>query len=117
ISNRIAEFAENMTIVERQQVKPEAPPADPAEMQRRKPRKLEIRLQTSKPEDVAFSAPFLDNTLQKMLTLQDRMLRLGAEIAKAEDVSDEIKKEQFAEAAEMSRIIALICAEKARQSS
>ena len=79
------------------------------------PRKLEIRLQNSSPDAVSFSAPFLDNTLSKMLALQNRMLHLGAELAKDDTVSEETKKEQFAQSAELSRVIALICAEKARQ--
>ncbi len=43
------------------------------------------------------------------------MLRVSAELGAAGEVSEELKKEQFAEASELSRIIALICAEKARQ--
>lgn len=66
-------------------------------------------------EDVKFSAPFLDNTLQKMLHLQNRMLSSTADLAKAEGVPEKVIKEQAAQAAELSRIIALICAEKARQ--
>lgn len=50
-----------------------------------------------------------------MLDLQNRMLRVGKEIATAEGVSEEMKQEQFKQSAELSRIIALICAEKARQ--
>lgn len=64
---------------------------------------------------MAFSAPFLDNTLQKMLQLQNRMLTTTADLAKAENVDEKVVKEQAAQAAELSRIIAMICAEKARQ--
>ncbi|KAF2843034.1 hypothetical protein M501DRAFT_993856 [Patellaria atrata CBS 101060] len=114
IANRVAEMAENITFVERQ---PSTPPQS-AQINpvsgKRKPRKLEVRLPASQ-SDVSFSAPFLDNTLSKMLELQNKMLKVGAELAKAEDVSDEVKKEQFAQSAELSKIIALICAEKARQ--
>lgn len=89
-------------------------------MTKKPPRKLEIRLANSSVGDatksVSFSAPFLDNTLTKMLALQDRMLRVSRELAAAGDgVDEEIKQEQFAQSAELSRIIALICAEKARQ--
>jgi hypothetical protein len=49
-----------------------------------------------------------------MLSLQNRMLKTGSEIARS-DASDEVKREQFEQSAELSRIIALICAEKARQ--
>ena len=65
--------------------------------------------------NVTFSAPFLDNTLQKLLALQNRMLTVSQEIAASGDVEDNVKHEQFNQAAELSRIIALICAEKARQ--
>ena len=82
---------------------------------RKQPRKLEIRLPQSGPDTVSFSAPFLDNTLSKMLALQNRMLKSGTELARSEDVNEDLKREQFAQSAEMSRIIALICAEKARQ--
>jgi hypothetical protein len=78
------------------------------------PRKLEIRLPNSGTDGVKFSAPFLDNTLSKMLALQNRMLKTGSEIA-ASDASEDVKREQFEQSAELSRIIALICAEKARQ--
>jgi hypothetical protein len=60
------------------------------------------------PTNITFSAPFLDNTLSKLLSLQNH-------IAACEDVDDKTKQEQFAQSAELSRIIALICAEKARQ--
>jgi hypothetical protein len=63
---------------------------------------------------VKFSAPFLDNLLAKMLSLQTRMLMTGQDIA-ASEADDQIKREQFEQSAELSRIIALICAEKARQ--
>lgn len=79
------------------------------------PRKLEIRLPSSGPETVSFSAPFLDNTLSKMLSLQSRMLKSGTELVKAGGVSDDAKREHFAQSSELSKIIALICAEKARQ--
>lgn len=82
---------------------------------RKQPRKLEMRLGTSKPDEVSFSAPFLDNTLSKMLALQNRMLTLGNNMAKNGDLDEATQKEQFAQSAELSRIIALICAEKARQ--
>lgn len=45
------------------------------------------------------------------------MLKVSAEIAEAEDVEEGVKKEQYNQTAELSRIIALICAEKARQGS
>lgn len=80
---------------------------------RRPPRKLEIRFPPTT-GDVKFSAPFLDNTLAKMLSLQNRMLKTGSEIA-ASDAPESVKREQFEQSAELSRIIALICAEKARQ--
>jgi acetylglutamate synthase len=67
------------------------------------------------PTNITFSAPFLDNTLAKLLALQNRMLKVSQEIAASEDVEDGVKHEQFSQAAELSRIIALICAEKARQ--
>ncbi|KAF2089600.1 hypothetical protein K490DRAFT_18253, partial [Saccharata proteae CBS 121410] len=116
IANRVAEMAENMTFVERPQVQPQAPAAEPHMINGKKqPRKLEIRLQNSAPDDVSFSAPFLDNTLAKMLSLQQRMLKTGADLAKSQDVSEDVKKEHFAQSAELSKIIALICSEKARQ--
>ena len=65
-------------------------------------------------EQVSFSAPFLDNTLQKMLQLQNRMLSTTAQLSKA-DVEEKVVKEYAAQSAELSRIIAMICAEKARQ--
>lgn len=82
--------------------------------EKKKPRKLEMRLPTGS-GDVSFSAPFLDNTLQKMLHLQNRMLQSTADLAKAEGVPEKVVKEQASQAAELSRLIALICAEKARQ--
>jgi hypothetical protein len=84
---------------------------EPAEKKR--PRKLEMRLDNG--SDVAFSAPFLDNTLQKMLALQNRMLKSTADLSKNESVDEKIVREAAAQSAELSRIIALICAEKARQ--
>ena len=66
-------------------------------------------------ESVAFSAPFLDNTLQKMLMLQNRMLKTTAELSKSQGVEEKTIKEHAAQSAELSRIIAMICAEKARQ--
>lgn len=74
-----------------------------------------MRLNNTSSGSVAFSAPFLDNTLQKMLQLQNRMLKSTAELSKAEGVNEKIVKEHAAQSAELSRIIALICAEKARQ--
>lgn len=74
-----------------------------------------MRLRAVEKDSVAFSAPFLDNTLQKMLLLQNRMLQSAADLSKAEGVSDKVQREQAAQAAELSRIIAMICAEKARQ--
>lgn len=81
------------------------------------PRKLEMRLPNNgaSPTNVTFSAPFLDNTLSKLLTLQNRMLKVSNDIAASEDVDEHTKQEQFAQSAELSRIIALICSEKARQ--
>ena len=76
-----------------------------------------MRLGGSAPDSIAFSAPFLDNTLQKMLLLQNRMLKSTAELSKAKSVDEKIVKEHAAQSAELSRIIALICAEKARQGS
>ena len=81
---------------------------------RKAPRKLEIRLPNANANGVKFSAPFLDNLLAKMLSLQNRMLMTGQDIA-ASEADDNIKREQFNQSAELSRIIALICAEKARQ--
>jgi hypothetical protein len=49
-----------------------------------------------------------------MLSLQNRMLMTGQDIA-GSDADDSIKRDQFEQSAELSRIIALICAEKARQ--
>ena len=67
------------------------------------------------PGDVAFSAPFLDNTLQQMLSLQNRMLKITGDLAREENVPEKVVKEQASQSAELSRIIAEICAEKARQ--
>ena len=84
--------------------------------EKKKPRKLEMRFgNTNSQEHISFSAPFLDNTLQKMLQLQNRMLKTTAELSKAEGVEEHVIKEHAAQSAELSRIIALICAEKARQ--
>jgi len=74
-----------------------------------------MRLNGTSKESVAFSAPFLDNTLSKMLELQNRMLKTTAELSKAEGVEEKTIKEHAAQSAELSRIIAMICAEKARQ--
>merc|ERR1711985_75931 len=74
-----------------------------------------MRLNGGTAESVAFSAPFLDNTLSKMLQLQNRMLKSSAELSKMEGVDERVMKEHAAQSAELSRIIALICAEKARQ--
>jgi hypothetical protein len=91
------------------------PAPEPQQINGKKPpRKLEIRLPNTGTEGVKFSAPFLDNTLAKMLALQNRMLKTGSEIA-ASDAGEDVKREQFEQSAELSRIIALICAEKARQ--
>lgn len=81
------------------------------------PRKLEMRLPNAgqSPTNITFSAPFLDNTLSKLLALQNRMLTVSNDIAASGDVDEKTKQEQFAQSAELSRIIALICAEKARQ--
>jgi hypothetical protein len=77
---------------------------------------LEMRLNNGNPQEhIAFSAPFLDNTLQKMLMLQNRMLKTTADLSKAEGVDEKTIKEHAAQSAELSRIIAMICAEKARQ--
>jgi hypothetical protein len=74
-----------------------------------------MRLPSSGADSIAFSAPFLDNTLQKMLQLQNRMLKTTAELSKAEGVDEKLVREHAGQSAELSRIIALICAEKARQ--
>jgi hypothetical protein len=74
-----------------------------------------MRLRAVDKDSVAFSAPFLDNTLQKMLALQNRMLSSSTELSKGQAVSEKLQKEHAAQAAELSRIIAMICAEKARQ--
>jgi hypothetical protein len=98
----------------RRQAQPE-PEAQQTVSTRKPPRKLEIRLPpAANANGVRFSAPFLDNLLGKMLTLQNRMLATGQEIA-ASEAQEGIKHEQFRQSAELSRIIALICAEKARQ--
>lgn len=94
--------------------KPQERVAEPEE--KKKPRKLEMRFQTgNSSEHVSFSAPFLDNTLQKMLQLQNRMLMTTAELSKSTGVDEKIIKEHASQSAELSRIIAMICAEKARQ--
>jgi hypothetical protein len=74
-----------------------------------------MRLNGTSADSVAFSAPFLDNTLQHMLQLQNRMLKTTADLSKSEGVSEGTVKEHAAQSAELSRIIAMICAEKARQ--
>lgn len=74
-----------------------------------------MRLNGTSKESVAFSASFLDNTLGKMLELQSRMLKTTAELSKTENVEEKTVKEHAAQSAELSRIIAMICAEKARQ--
>ncbi|KAF2397282.1 hypothetical protein EJ06DRAFT_533466 [Trichodelitschia bisporula] len=114
IANRVAEMAENMTFVERSMPSP-APQQNTSQPAKKPPRKLEIRLPGQGTEHIRFSAPFLDNTLGKMLALQNRMLKTGSELAAEESVSDQVKREQFEQSAELARIIALICAEKARQ--
>ncbi|GAB7360904.1 hypothetical protein MBLNU230_g0890t1 [Neophaeotheca triangularis] len=117
IANRVAEMAESITFVERtppgkqqQQLQEQT-----AEEKKKAPRKLEMRLQNGSKDSVAFSAPFLDNTLQKMLKLQNRMLDTTAELSNTEGVEEKVIKEHASQSAELSRIIALICAEKARQ--
>jgi len=84
---------------------------------RKPPRKLEMRIPNNgaSPTNITFSAPFLDNTLAKLLTLQNRMLKVSNDISAVEGVDEDVKREQFNQSAELSRIIALICAEKARQ--
>jgi len=105
-------MAESVTFVERPQKR--AAPEPQVNGGRKTPRKLEIRLPNSNANGVKFSAPFLDNLLAKMLSLQNRMLMTGSDIA-ASEADENIKREQFEQSAELSRIIALICAEKARQ--
>jgi len=112
IANRVAEMAENVTFAERQPPRYAEP--EPQTNGKKAPRKLEIRLPNANANGVKFSAPFLDNLLAKMLSLQNRMLMTGSDIA-ASEADDNIKREQFEQSAELSRIIALICAEKARQ--
>ncbi|KAF1356618.1 hypothetical protein BDV97DRAFT_342283 [Delphinella strobiligena] len=112
IANRVAEMAESITFVERPKTQ-QLLYDEPAEKKR--PRKLEMRLDNSASDGIAFSAPFLDNTLQKMLLLQNRMLKSTAELSKVEGIDEKVVKENAAQSAELSRIIALICAEKARQ--
>ncbi|KAH6865027.1 hypothetical protein J4E85_004335 [Alternaria conjuncta] len=122
IANRVAEMAENMTFVEREKPQQQAQQQQqqqsaPSNSGKKPPRKLEMRMPNNgaSPTNITFSAPFLDNTLAKLLTLQNRMLTVSNDIAACEDVDDKTKQEQFAQSAELSRIIALICAEKARQ--
>ncbi|KAJ4366572.1 hypothetical protein N0V95_000239 [Ascochyta clinopodiicola] len=120
IANRVAEMAENMTFVERDRPAPQSEQKQLEKPATKKPpRKLEMRIPNSgaSPTNITFSAPFLDNTLSKLLTLQNRMLSVSNDIAASADVDDKTKQEQFAQSAELSRIIALICAEKARQGS
>ena len=76
---------------------------------------MEMRLNTGGPDSINFSPAFLDNTLQKMLSLQNRMLKSTADLSKTEGMDERVIREQAAQSAELSRIIALICAEKARQ--
>lgn len=85
--------------------------------ERKKPRKLDMRFGSSGQESVSFSAPFLDNTLQKMLALQNRMLTTTATLSSTLGIDERAVKEQAAQSAELSRIIAMICAEKARETS
>ncbi|KAF2720102.1 hypothetical protein K431DRAFT_286103 [Polychaeton citri CBS 116435] len=112
IANRVAEMAEGITFVERP--KPQQPQLESID-EKKRPRKLEMRLNGGAKDSVAFSAPFLDNTLQKMLHLQNRMLKTTAELSNSEGVDEKVIKEHASQSAELSRIIALICAEKARQ--
>ncbi|KAF2672153.1 hypothetical protein BT63DRAFT_422651 [Microthyrium microscopicum] len=113
IANRVADMAENITFSEK-------PPPKQVEFEtqqngrKKVPRKLEIRLPNANANGVKFSAPFLDNLLGKMLSLQNRMLMTGSDLA-ASEADDSTKRDQFEQSAELSRIIALICAEKARQ--
>ncbi|KAH7410322.1 hypothetical protein DE146DRAFT_752029 [Phaeosphaeria sp. MPI-PUGE-AT-0046c] len=119
IANRVAEMAENITFVERERPgqQPQQESAPSVKAAKKPPRKLEMRLPNNgqSPTNVTFSAPFLDNTLSKLLTLQNRMLKVSNDIAASADVDEQTKQEQFAQSAELSRIIALICSEKARQ--
>jgi hypothetical protein len=109
-----------LTVLHRpgQQQQPvQSPPASTKSTAKKPPRKLEMRLPNNgqSPTNITFSAPFLDNTLSKLLTLQNRMLKVSNDIAASDDVDEQTKQEQFAQSAELSRIIALICSEKARQ--
>lgn len=102
------------------QIRPGQQPVQKVEQKstaKKPPRKLEMRLPNNgaSPTNVTFSAPFLDNTLSKLLQLQNRMLSVSNDIAASADVDEHTKQEQFAQSAELSRIIALICSEKARQ--
>ncbi|KAK5115545.1 hypothetical protein LTR62_001204 [Meristemomyces frigidus] len=115
IANRVAEMAESITFVERQQPSQQQTPLPETPEDKKKPRKLEMRLNGGSADSIAFSAPFLDNTLQKMLQLQNRMLKSSAQLSAMEGADEKIIKEHAAQSAELSRIIALICAEKARQ--
>ncbi|KAF2876601.1 hypothetical protein BDV95DRAFT_561172 [Massariosphaeria phaeospora] len=123
IANRIGEMAENITFVERERPSQQSqqsqsqPQSNGASKAKKTPRKLEMRIPNSgaSPTNITFSAPFLDNTLSKLLSLQNRMLTVSNDIAASDDVDDKVKREQFNQSAELSRIIALICAEKARQ--
>ncbi|KAK5148095.1 hypothetical protein LTR32_000550 [Rachicladosporium monterosium] len=60
-------------------------------------------------------AEMAESITLKMLALQNRMLRSSAELSKVEGADEKIIKEHASQSAELSRIIALICAEKARQ--
>ncbi|KAL9530872.1 hypothetical protein SMMN14_05110 [Sphaerulina musiva] len=118
IANRVAEMAESITFVERPkpaEAEAQVQAQGGQELEKKRPRKLEMRLNNSAPDSVAFSAPFLDNTLQKMLHLQNRMLKTTAALSKSDGVDEKVVKEHASQSAELSRIIALICAEKARQ--
>lgn len=68
-------------------------------------------------EQASFSPEFLDTTLQKILALQNDMLRMTADLAKAEGVDKALVQSQAKQSADLSRIVALICAEKARQAA
>ncbi|KAF2108417.1 hypothetical protein BDV96DRAFT_605780 [Lophiotrema nucula] len=117
VMNRVGEMAENISFVEREKPAQQQQPASPTTPKKKPPRKLEMRLPPGMQSsaNVTFSAPFLDNTLSKLLSLQNRMLQVSNSIAQSEDVEESVKQEQFNQSAELSRIIALICAEKARQ--
>ncbi|EKG12755.1 hypothetical protein MPH_10112 [Macrophomina phaseolina MS6] len=69
----------------------------------------------SRPSAYEIMAARIANRVAEMAESMTFVERPVSELAKDENVSEEIKKEQFAQSAELSRVIALICAEKARQ--